>query len=286
MAAITSLARRDYRTARTLVLGVGLAVLALVVVLAVVRGVDTPEVVATALFVPVFVAFLFGGLRGGLVAGLVAAVVYGVLRLPAIEIAGTGAFASLLTSRALAFVGFGALGGLATSQLRTSLEKLDLYDEVDDATGLGNARSFLTATELELARATRYRTLFSVVVLELRASAFGPVSGGTRARVLLRLGSALQESLRTVDHAAHAVDGDRHVLALVLPETAAEGAEVLRGRLEASTRALLEEHGAQLGGKTLTARAFTLPGAERSLRDLRAELARVERREHPETAHA
>ena len=42
---------------------------------------------------------------------------------------------ALIIGRGIGYLGFGALGGWAAQQLERSLEKLDLYDQVDDQTG-------------------------------------------------------------------------------------------------------------------------------------------------------
>jgi hypothetical protein len=113
--------------------------------------------------------------------------------------------------------------------LESALEKLDLYDEIDDETGLYNARHLLAQTDLEVARARRYKTLFSVVTLDLPAAPFDALGRRKRRQVLRELGRQVGASVRTVDHVVHFRDGDVHRLAAILPETGTEGAEVFRG---------------------------------------------------------
>ena len=96
------LTRLSYSQARRLLLATGLTVLVGVAVVTFARRVDTVEVVATLLFLPIFVAFVLRGVVGGVVAALVAIAAYAALRTPAIDAVGVGEFAGLLTSRAAA----------------------------------------------------------------------------------------------------------------------------------------------------------------------------------------
>src|SRR5689334_4673217 len=129
----------SYATTRRLVLAAGLAVLLLIAGVMYVRRVDTVEVVAVLLFIPVFLAFSFWHVLGGVVAGAGALALYAFLRSPAIDAVGGGRFTGILIGRGLGYLAFGLLGGWASQQLERSLEKLDVYDQVDDDTGLLNA---------------------------------------------------------------------------------------------------------------------------------------------------
>src|SRR5438270_8704353 len=162
----------SYNQVRILMLVSGLALLAITAGVSYVRRVETAEVAAILFFIPIFVAFVFWDWKGGLIAAALATAGYIALRWPAIEAIGAGRFTSLIFSRAVAFFAFGAIGGLANQQLRGSLTKLDLYDQIDDETGLFNARYFLQDTDLEMSRARRYQTIFSVSLVDLPASAF------------------------------------------------------------------------------------------------------------------
>jgi len=278
---------RRYARTRFLTLGGGLLALGVIAVIAYTRRVDAIEVAGTLLFVPVFIAFLFGRVKGGLIAGILAAVAYGFLRAPTIEVVGLDAFAGLLASRVIALVLFGAIGGWAVGQLQTSLTKLDVVDRIDDVTGLGNARSFLSGADLEMSRATRYRTIFSVVVLDFPSTALAPLSRRARARALKDLGAAMRRSLRTVDSVAHVMQDDgRHRLAVILPETPSDGALVTADRLTSEVTAFLRDQGSDAKTTIVRPRTMTLPADEKALRGVRAEVASVDRREHPETAEA
>src|SRR6266480_4906459 len=94
----------------------------------------------------------------------------------------------------VAFVAFGAIGGLANQQLRSSLTKLDLYDQIDDDTGLFNARYFLQDTDLEMSRARRYQTIFSVTVVDVPAEALDSMGRRRRRAALRQLGRLLADS--------------------------------------------------------------------------------------------
>jgi hypothetical protein len=269
-----------YETARRLLLAAGVLVLAVVITVMYIRRVDTVEVVATLLFVPIFLALLYKGVLGGLLAGIAASIVYALLRGPAIDAVGFGEFAGLIASRSAAYLIFGLFGGWSNQTLESSLDKLELYDEVDDDTGLGNARLFLRLTDLEAARAKRYQTLFSVARVEVAATALTAL-GRRRSRAVLReLGRLVGEGVRTVDHVAHGRLGDRHLFAAVLPETAGQGAEVFRDRFAARIGDFLVARGVALGAGDVSASSFTVPGGEAELEAARADFGRIDEHEH------
>jgi diguanylate cyclase (GGDEF)-like protein len=260
----------------------GLVLLGITAAVNYVRRVETAEVAAILFFIPIFVAFVFWDWKGGLIAAALATVGYILLRQPAIAAIGAGRFTGLIFSRAVAFFAFGAIGGLANQQLRSSLTKLDLYDQIDDETGLFNARYFLQDTDLEMSRARRYQTLFSVSAVDFPSSALDDLGWRRRRNTLRQVGQLLRDSVRTVDRAVHAHDGDRHRIAVVLPETATEGAQVFTDRLATRITAFLGQRGATVNESAVSRLAVTFPGDEATLQRLREEFAEIERREHPE----
>lgn len=260
----------------------GLALLAITAGVSYVRRVETAEVAAILFFIPIFVAFVFTDWKGGLIVAALATAGYVALRWPAIEAIGGGRFTSLIFSRAVAFFAFGAIGGLANQQLRGSLNKLDLYDQIDDETGLFNARYFLQDTDLEMSRARRYQTLFSVSAVDFPAAPLHALPRRRRRGTLRQLGDLLADSVRTVDRAVHAHDGDRHRIAVVLPETAAEGANIFTERLATRIAAFLAQRGAAVNESDVSRQALTFPGDDAALQALRQVYADIERREHPE----
>jgi len=273
------LSRLGYAKARRLLLLTGLVVLGVVAVVMYARRVDTVEVVATLLFIPIFLAFVFRGVWGGIVGALVAIGVYTAMRSPAIDAIGFGEFAGLITSRAAAYLIFGAIGGWSTQVLEGSLEKLELYDEIDDETGLYNARHLLNQIDLESARARRYQTLYSLVLLDLPAAPFTQLKPRERRTMLRDLGRLLGEGVRNVDHVVHVRDGEAHRFAVVLPETAQEGAEVFRGRFGERISHYLGERGVAVDG-ALEARALTVPGDDEAVVDLRHDFERLDALQH------
>jgi GGDEF domain-containing protein len=271
-----------YPIARRLLLAGGLLVLLVTAGVMYARRVDTVEVVAVLLFIPVFLAFTYWRIVGGLVGGVLASLVYLFLRLDAIDQVGLNVFRGHLLSRTIAYLSFGLLGGWAASQVEDSLSKLDLYDQIDDATGLFNARFLVQDIDLERARSTRYQTLFSLVLVDVPGDAFAAMSRRQRAAALKGLGKILRESVRTVDRVVHSFDGTRHRLAVVLPETGREGAAIFATRLVDWVTDYLRQRNAATDG--VTHAAHTFPDEEASITSVREEFFAVEQAEHPETA--
>lgn len=242
--------------ARNLLLLSGLILLGLIVMSMAFRGVDPVEMVATAAFAPIFVAILFFGIRGGVAVSAGAAIGYLLLRLPAIRLVGMPTLSGLLVGRIVGFIAFGAIGGWAASVVGSSLTKLALFDEIDDATGLHNARSLLAVLDRERSRAGRYAGVFSVV----HASFDRPPGRGRAVQAALRaLGSRLVSSVRISDHLSHFA-ADRSHLVVVLPETGSEGAATVRAGLTSALEAW--------GAVTLTTEVICLPGDEEALQEL------------------
>jgi GGDEF domain-containing protein len=274
------LSQLGYVKARRLLVLAGVLVLGVVALTMYARSVDTVEVVATLLFLPIFLAFVYRGVVGGVIAAVVATGIYIALRSPAIDAIGADEFTGLIVSRAAAYLIFGAVGGWAMQVLEGSLEKLELYDEIDDETGLYNARHLLQQTDLEMARATRYQTLFSTVELDFPAAPLNGLKARQRRTVLRDLGRQLREGARNVDHVIHAHDGTTHRLVAILPETADAGAEVFRGRFQDKVSGFLTDRGAALDVASVQSRSVTFPGDEAGLEALRTEFQRIDALQH------
>jgi GGDEF domain-containing protein len=272
------LARMGYGRARLLLSLVGLVILAVLIAVLLVRSVDTTEVVATLLFAPIFLLLLFFGLPGGLIGAAAATGLYVVLRADAIDAVGWGEFSALIVARAIAYFLFGAVGGWASGTLEMSLDKLDLYDQIDDLTGVNNARFLLSDVDLEKARSQRYQTVFSVSFLDIDAAAIDELPARRRRALLCELGRKLEDGIRTMDRVAHGFDGTRHRVATILPETAEEGARVFQLRLEEQIRQFLADHGAPAA--EVRGAVVTVPGDDATLDEHLAEWRRIDSHEH------
>lgn len=281
------LSHLTYQKARQLLLFAGLAVLLLTAGVMYMRRVETVEVLGTLLFIPVFIALVFYDWRGGIIAGALAGLAYAALRYPAIEAVGADRFVGLILSRTFAYLAFGAIGGWANKQLAGSLDKLELYDQIDDHTGLYNARFFVQDTELEISRSKRYQTIFSVVRVTFPSA--GMLGLQRRQRVAIRrdLGRMLKEAVRTMDRAAHGFDGTRHNFAIVLPETGQEGANIFVNRLADRMYTFLTERKVQVSEEEVTRQAVTYPDdGDEAMEALRTEFRAIDAHEHPESAQA
>jgi GGDEF domain-containing protein len=274
----------SYAQARRLLLAAGLAILVVTALIMLVRKVETSEVVATLLFIPIFIAFVFWGVRGGIGGAIAAAIVYFIMRYPAIEAVGVGRFAGLIVSRTFAYLAFGLIGGWANEQLQGSLTKLELYDQINDATGLYNARFFLQDTDLEMSRSERYKTIFSVAWVDVPSSAFE--SHSKRHKVVRELAGLLKESVRTVDRAVHGETSTHLRFAVVLPETGPDGARIFADRLADKMGLFLNERRIEVSRNDIHAFAATFPGDGPELASVRAGFAEIDALEHPEAAAA
>jgi GGDEF domain-containing protein len=207
-----------------------------------------------------------------------------VLRASAIEAVGASRFTGLIVARAIGYLVFGALGGWAHAHLRASLTKLDLYDQVDDLTGLFNARYFIQGTDFEMARARRYHSIFAVVVLDVAAAPLEQLARRAQVRILRELGRRLGESVRQIDRVVHSRSEAHHRLAAILPETGPEGARVFAEHLSARVGEFLGGHGIGLDAGALQVFALTYPEDEAALVQLRHEFATIDHVEHPEAS--
>src|SRR5688500_5741280 len=197
---------------------------------------------------PVFIFFIE---VGDLIGAAISIAAYIGYRYSAIEAVGFGSFTGLILSRALGYAVFGLVGGLANRQLQSSLTKLELYDQIDDDTGLFNARFFVQDTDLEMSRSRRYQTIFSIALVDVPPRALSNLNHRQQQAVMRQLGRILRDSVRTVDRAVHSADDSRHRLAVVLPETGPEGARIFVDRLGERVGAFLAERGASVGGDGL-----------------------------------
>jgi GGDEF domain-containing protein len=274
-----------YKRTRQLILIAGLVVLIVVAAVMYARGVQKEEVVGTLLFIPIFLGFVFMGLRGGLIGAVLATIIYAAVRYPAIDIAGFSFFAGRIAARGVAYLAFGAIGGIAHGQLQSSLNKLDMFDQIDDATGLFNARFFVDNAGLEMQRAQRYQTLFAVMSVEIPTSVFAEAPRRVRDRVVKELGQLIKDSVRNVDRGVHGVDTSSHRFAAILPETAKEGGQIFAGRLVAKMIEVLNHRGIPATADQVKYDVFMFPGDEEPIQHLRSEFGEIDAREHPETAH-
>ena len=110
---------------------------------------------------------------------------------------------------------------------------------VDDLTGVANRRAFLERARLELTRAARYGLALSVAMLDIdRFKAvndeFGHAGGD---RVLKAVADALRKHVRVGVDEVGRLGGEE--FAVLLPETAVEGAEIAAERLRWAIEALV-----------------------------------------------
>lgn len=252
-----------YRQARWIVLGFGSALIAAVALSAFTRGADPVEVLATVLFLPILVALAFWHARGGVAMAVLVSVGYIVLRVSTLpEGLEATEFIGSMAVRVLLYLGLGLFGGWANQMLQHALHKLELYDDIDDVTGVGNARAFLSIADRETARARRYESLFSIGVLSLDRQLFAGVDDRQISRALRRFAQTVEGSVRTTDLVTRLPFDDREDLAIILPETGPQGAEVFMRNLIDRARTEFSEAGMPAENGLISGRALTIPGSD------------------------
>lgn len=224
-----------YQNARGLLLATGLTIIGLMAATMWLRGVDPIEIIATLMYAPLFAGLIFFGFSAGTLLGIVAALVYIVLRMPALELVGIAPLAGTVISRVVGYIAFGSLGGWASQQIKVALDRFQLIDELDEESGLGNARAAHNAIERETNRAKRYGHTFSVV-----SATFDDLGADRRAHATLRdVGTKVGLSIRTSDYATHMRTPDGHEVVIVLPETGEAGAETVKTNLDTLIRLVI-----------------------------------------------
>jgi diguanylate cyclase (GGDEF)-like protein len=119
--------------------------------------------------------------------------------------------------------------------LSSTVRELELLATTDELTGLHNRRSLLQRLKFETARAKRFRTPLSAVMIDLDCfkkinDDYGHAAGD---QVLANVGRLLRESVRVIDIPGR-YGGEE--LCVILPNTPIEGAckfaETLRAKIE------------------------------------------------------
>ena len=118
-------------------------------------------------------------------------------------------------------------------RLREDREQLERLSVTDELTGLANRRQLTAELERELQRSDRHKRSFAVLMLDVdRFKHFNDTYGHPAGdAVLKRLARLLRESAREVDTVAR-YGGEEFLL--ILPETSAEGAELIAERIRTS----------------------------------------------------
>lgn len=129
--------------------------------------------------------------------------------------------------------------------LTASMRELELLATTDELTGLHNRRSLLQRLKFESARAKRFRSPLSAVMIDLDHfkhinDCYGHVTGD---QVLASVGRLLRESVRVIDVPGR-YGGEE--LSVILPNTPIEGALKFAETLRLKIEAQLHHDGARL----------------------------------------
>jgi diguanylate cyclase (GGDEF)-like protein len=266
----------SYSQAKVVLALLGMGITAVTTLLAYERGAPPTEVIAPALYLPIVLGAVFLGLVGGLVAAALASLIYGVLLVDEVwEVRGFAEFSLLLTNRVLFYFFLAVILAVGIRFIEARLHKLEIYDQVDDLTGLYNSAFFLQNTDLETSRANRYQSVFSVVDLEVAHEAFADLPARRTKRLVKDLASRIQAAVRQVDRPARASSAEREYFLIILPETGQEGAHIFAERLEVASRQFLAERGCRTDGHVSVATA-TYPEQPDDLSRIRDQIAALE----------
>jgi GGDEF domain-containing protein len=247
------------------------AVLALLAVSQIARGVDPVEILATVLFLGIFAAVIYFELVGGLVAAAAATMAYGVARLPAVDVVGSPSVWRLITLRGASFFAFGVLGSYALKRFRGAIQVASFGHHLDHETGCASTRQIFHDLDIEIARAQRYGSSFSVVVLDIASASLDTLKAQVRAQALSQLGTLLRSTARTTDRLG-LVDAraDRRIFA-ILAETPKSGAEAFAKRIGDRVADLWLGKGVALS--PVPAQSYSYTDQPNEVRRLRNELA-------------
>lgn len=264
-----------------LVLGIGVGVAQ--TLLAWDRGAAPTEVLAPALYIPVFAAAIFFGVVGGLVAAALSSTLYGLVLVDQSDVLGIRLFVGMLVNRTTTYFVYGLLVAVGARFLEGKLHKLELYDHIDDETDLYNSAFFLDDTEMEMSRAGRYSSIFSVAELRVDDELFGRSPKSRVRRTRRDLAKLLRGAVRTVDRPSRVRDEDGDRFLVILPETNRQGSDVLAERLGSAARRYLTDQGMEPNG-SLAVRALAFPEDTEALRELRTVVAEADARRRVLTA--
>jgi diguanylate cyclase (GGDEF)-like protein len=122
--------------------------------------------------------------------------------------------------------------------MKNSLEHEKEFARTDVLTGIGNRRSFIEGAEIEIARARRHASAFTVIYMDVdNLKIINDTLGHSAGDRLLRsLAQATRKKLRVTDLVAR-LGGDE--FGLLLPETGPEVAELIVQRLQAVGAAIM-----------------------------------------------
>lgn len=128
--------------------------------------------------------------------------------------------------------------------LEAAVRELELLATTDDLTGLHNRRSLQHRLKFEVARARRFRSPLSALMIDVDHfkkinDEYGHIVGD---QVLANIGRLLRESLRVIDLPSR-YGGEE--LCIILPNTPVEGACKLAENLRVKIEALLHDAGAR-----------------------------------------
>jgi GGDEF domain-containing protein len=262
---------QNRRIGSTSLIVLAVAVLALLAVSQIARGVDPVEILATVLFLGIFAAVVYFELVGGVVAAAAATMAYGVSRLPAVDVVGSPSVWRLITLRGASFFAFGVLGSYALKRFRNALRVASFGHHLDHETGCASTRQIFHDLDIEIARAGRYGSTFSVVVLDIASASLASVKAHVRTQALTQLGTLLRSTARTTDRLG-LVDTrtDRRIFA-ILAETPKSGAESFAKRMGDRVADLWLGKGVALPHSP--AQSFSFAEQPNEIRRLRNELA-------------
>lgn len=119
----------------------------------------------------------------------------------------------------------------AETEAALARERIRSSELVDPLTHAGTSQQLVVSLDYEFTRAARYRHPLTCVIVRIGNYVDLVEAGGQECGegVLVQVASGLRTCIRGIDHVFRS---DLEEFALLLPETAAEGAKVVRERIE------------------------------------------------------
>ncbi len=218
----------DYRGFQRFILISGSVLIVISTILVYITTRSIPEAIGQLLFFLLLAGAVYYGRRGGIVTAIMASTIYATLHFPTILSLGISPVLPLILVRTAIYGITGPLGGELLAQIKRFMVEASQNQFVDPETKIFNKIYFAKLVQTELARFERYKTVSSVVMLNLDPEVVNLTRESPQEQGLRSVAEGLMSSIRLVDEVGRVED---QVFGVILPFTPADGAKIVARRL-------------------------------------------------------